>query len=468
MRRWKVKELDLEQEFISFVKKEKLWSSSDTVLIALSGGVDSIVLTHLLHNLPKNLRPHVYLAHINHQLREGSVSEESYIKELAENLTIPLYTHTWNKELHPKTNLENKAREMRYDFFDKVMDKNDISILLTAHHLGDQAETVLMKLIRGGLIENKRGIELKQPFRGRKLIRPLLPFAKQLLYNYAHENNLTYFEDQTNHTDLYERNRMRRNIIPNLKRENPNAEKHLYDFSNELKDLIDIVTPVISEKKETFLTRENNSWKLSLNDFQQEKWSIRYYVMIEILKEVFIDSQSFNKKHVELLLEWLDTSTPNSSYQLSNDWIVQKEYQTAFFQKVMNENSSKSHTFILNENEWIRLSSTEKVGLFTEEKKVENSDLVIYCKSGEISLPVTIRHRENGDRMTLKGRKGTKKIKDIFIDQKIPAKERDEAWVLEDARGQIIWLVGYKESQLSKDLITDKMNYIFLYRSMKD
>lgn len=463
-----MKELNLKKEFISFIQKEKLWDSSDSVLIALSGGVDSIVLTHLINNLPKQLKPRISLAHINHELREESITEESYIKKLAANLKIPLYTYTWGKTLHPETNVENRAREMRYDFFNKIMVENNISILLTAHHLGDQAETVLMKLVRGGLIENKSGIDLRQSFRGKQLIRPLLPFAKQWLYDHAHENELIYFEDQTNHTDLYERNRMRRNIIPSLKKENPNVEQHLYDFAYELRALIDIATPIINEKKEELCTKENKSWKLSLDEFQQERWSMRYSIMIEILKELFMENQSFNKKHVKLLLEWLSTSDPNSSYQLAEDWFVQKEYQNAFFKKNMNVNSPKNHNFILEENEWAHVSPTEKIGLFTTEKEVRDADLAIYCEAENISLPVTIRHRKNGDKMTLKGSGGTKKVKDIFIDQKVPANKRDKAWILEDSEGQIIWLVGYKESQLSKSLITDKITYIFLYQSMKD
>jgi len=461
-------ELNLEQQFTSFIQKENLWDSSDSVLIALSGGVDSVVLTHLMTQLPKRIRPQLNLVYINHQLREESITEENYIRNFSQKKNIPLFTFVWNKTLHPEKDLENEARKMRYDYFNRVMEENNIPILITAHHLGDQAETVLMKLIRGGLIENKKGIELKSSFREKQLLRPLLPFSKQELYEYASENKLTYFEDQTNHTDLYERNRIRRNIIPYLKKENPKIQEHLYDFSKELDDLIDVAAPLIEKKKEELITKENNKWKLTLKEFHKEKRSMRYFILVEILKDVYKEEQAFNKHYVELLLDWLETSYPNSSYQLSEGWVVQRRYQEVIFKEKTNESSLDHQAFTLDKNDWTQLSETERIGFFTTDKEIGDSDLVIYCYPEEISLPVTIRHRKNGDKMTLKGTDGSKKIKDIFIDQKVSLQNRDKAWVLEDSKGQILWLVGYKESQLSKYAITDRINYIFIYQSMND
>jgi len=468
LQRKEVAELNLEQKFILFIQKENLWESSDSVLIALSGGVDSVVLTHLITQLPKHIRPQVNLVHINHQLREESIIEENYIRSFSEEMNIPLFTHTWDKTLHPEKDMENKAREMRYDYFDKVMEENNIPILLTAHHLGDQAETVLMKLARGGLIENKKGIELTSSFRGRKLIRPLLPFSKKELYHYAKENKLTYFEDYTNYMDVYERNRIRRSIIPKLKKENPKIQEHLYDFSKELGDLIDVAAPIINQKKEELVTKENDTFLLSLIDFQREKRSMQYFILVEILKDVYKEKRAFNKNYVEMLLNWLETGRPNSEYQLSDKWIAQRRYQDVIFKEKSKRTPLKNHMFILNENDWTQISETEKIGFFKTDREIKDSDLLIYCYPEDISLPITVRHRENGDKMTLKGTDGSKKIKDIFIDQKIPPKERDNAWILEDSKGQIMWLIGYKESQLSKQSITDRINYIFIYQSIND
>jgi len=453
--------LNLEKEWISYVRMNRFWEPADKVLVAVSGGVDSIVLTHLLVRLPDELRPDISIVHINHQLREESDKEEVYIRNLVEDLGLPLYIYHWDQGKKVENNIESSAREMRYSYFKQVMEEEGINTLLTAHHLGDQAETVLMKLIRGGILEDKTGIQLVSDFNSGKLIRPLIPFSKKDLYDYAETQRLTYFEDETNHTDMYFRNRIRRKVLPLLKEENPKVENHLKEFSNELSDLVKFSAPLIQKERDKYY--ENNT--LYLEEFLTKEDYLQNLVLKEIFKELFTEDKSFNKNYTDIFTQWMRDSSPNSSLNLEGNLEAQKEYNKIRFIRKEQKDQEEYEEYELEMNTWLELPDGNSIGLFGKAQvDIKESDLVFYIADSDLNLPAKIRHRENGDRMTLKGSKGSKKIKDIFIDQKIPAYKRDEAWVLTDKNDTIIWLIGYKESLLFNNSITDKMTSVFILR----
>lgn len=453
--------LNLEKEWISYVRMNRFWEPADKVLVAVSGGVDSIVLTHLLVRLPDELRPDISIVHINHQLREESDKEEVYIRKLVEDLGLPLYIYHWDQGKKVENNIESSAREMRYSYFKQVMEEEGINTLLTAHHLGDQAETVLMKLIRGGILEDKTGIQLVSDFNSGKLIRPLIPFSKKDLYDYAETQRLTYFEDETNHTDMYFRNRIRRKVLPLLKEENPKVENHLKEFSSELSDLVKFSAPLIQKERDKYY--ENNT--LYLEEFLTKEDYLQNLVLKEIFKELFTEDKSFNKNYTDIFTQWMRDSSPNSSLNLEGNLEAQKEYNKIRFIRKEQKDEEEYEEYELEMNTWLELPDGNSIGLFGKAQvDIKESDLVFYIADSDLNLPAKIRHRENGDRMTLKGSKGSKKIKDIFIDQKIPAYKRDEAWVLTDKNDTIIWLIGYKESLLFNNSITDKMTSVFILR----
>jgi len=376
-------------------------------------------------------------------------------------LGLPLYIYHWDQGKKVENNIESSAREMRYSYFKQVMEEEGINTLLTAHHLGDQAETVLMKLIRGGILEDKTGIQLVSDFNSGKLIRPLIPFSKKDLYDYAETQRLTYFEDETNHTDMYFRNRIRRKVLPLLKEENPKVENHLKEFSNELSDLVKFSAPLIQKERDKYY--ENNT--LYLEEFLTKEDYLQNLVLKEIFKELFTEDKSFNKNYTDIFTQWMRDSSPNSSLNLEGNLEAQKEYNKIRFIRKEQKDQEEYEEYELEMNTWLELPDGNSIGLFGKDQVViKESDLVFYIADSDLNLPAKIRHRKNGDRMTLKGSKGSKKIKDIFIDQKVPAYKRDEAWVLTDKNDTIIWLIGYKESLLFNNSITDKMTSVFILR----
>ncbi|MDN6162385.1 MAG: tRNA lysidine(34) synthetase TilS, partial [Atopostipes sp.] len=187
--------------------------SKNKVLLAVSGGVDSVVLLDLMNKIPSSKKPQIAIAHVNHHLRNESNSEEKFVKELAQKYSFPFYSHQWLKKDHPNSGIEKAARNERYNFFKTIMDEYKISYLMTGHHLDDQIETILMRLIRGASLEQLLGIKFKQSFSIKEkegyLIRPLLNYSKKEIYEYAKSHQLNYIEDQSNKNKEYTRNRFR-------------------------------------------------------------------------------------------------------------------------------------------------------------------------------------------------------------------------------------------------------------------
>lgn len=460
--------MNLQEEFVQHVRDEAFWCNQDNVLIAVSGGVDSMVLAHLMNELPADLKPQLNIAHVNHQLREESNDEERFVREWAAQRQIAFYSYEWPKEDHPKTGTEAAARNIRYTFFEKILDKIGATFLLTAHHADDQAETVLMKLIRGGILGQITGIPSVRTIGSseNKLVRPLLPFTKKDLYAFSREQNILYYEDESNQQLEFSRNRYRNQVFPLLEKENTQVKEHLVTFADELSDVLAALRPLLLQKVKQYIARESSYWEIDLSFVEKEPSEWQRLIIEEALKQISEHTQMVVKKeHHSLLLNWMKASLPNSRLDLPDDWIAIRVYGKVRVRRKEEKKVVQEWTTEINESEWKLLPNGEKIGLIkASEHSLKAEDQVIYLDPGQVSFPLTIRHRKPGDRITLKGSGGTKKVKDIFIDQKIPADQRDKAYIVEDASGKIIWVIGYKQSVLSLDKITDKIPYILVFK----
>lgn len=462
--------MTLADRFIHFVREKKYWSNDSKVILAVSGGVDSMVLAELMNRLPNELRPEISIAHVNHQLRNESFKEEKFLKKWTEKLNIPLYIYRWPKEEHPKTGIEEAARKVRYDFFKEILKKTHATHLVTAHHLNDQAETILMKLVRGGLLEQFTGIKESREWEGYTIVRPLLSFQKNELIDYAKTQKIPFKEDESNYSLEFSRNRYRNQILPLLKEENQKTEEHLVSFAEDLDDLLHLIQPMVTQTLKKYLFKEKDRWRIDFVPFLQEDSSMKKFVLKELLKEIGLKwNTSFKQAQIPLLLDWLNHSSPNSEWYLPNDVRLTKAYENVWIEQVVKEKKGQDQELHIEKDQWIVLPEGVEVGLVpADSQKVEERDLFVLLDSTDVSFPLTLRHRKEGDRIKLKGSGGTKKVKDIFIDQKVPAKERDNAWLVEDQGGNLLWIVGYKESMLSLDKITDKIIYMLLFKNGKE
>lgn len=458
--------MDLFKDFLQLCQKQFYWKKSSRILLAVSGGVDSMVLLDLMKRLPKELKPWFAVVHVNHQLREASVKEAVFLEQFCQQAEIPFFMTKWETSQHPKASTEEAAREFRYAFFKTVFAEQQATHLLTAHHGDDQIETILMRLVRGGSLESMAGIKAVRSFSSGLLVRPLLPYTKEQLYQYSNEQQLHYFEDETNQSSVYTRNRYRNQVIPLLKEENPQLVSHFSDFSTDLQDVLAVAQIEVQRQlKRISKKAADGSLQLDRKGYLEMDQSLQRLIVQELLMMVYRQGdQLFQRQHIQAVHDLLTSPHPNGQIDLPGQWIAKRRYDTLFFTLPESVEVSMKEAKELHLGKWIHLPQGGKVGLFTADTFLDiEPQQVIWMNADSVELPLVIRRRKPGDRMSLKGTGGTKKIKDVLIDQKVPLDQRDELRVVCDAEGKVLCFLGYKDSRLSIERETDTIQYILIH-----
>ena len=467
--------MTIADSFLDQIKTERYWQAGEKVVLGVSGGVDSMVLFELLNRLPAEYKPLTAVAYVNHHLREESDEEEHFIKAWVKNYDVPVYTHQWPKSAHPDSGMEEAARKVRYQFFHKVAEKTGSQTILTAHHQDDQVETVLMRLVRGSSLEELTGIPTVRKEKEKRIIRLLLPYSKAQILNYAKVNGIPWREDESNRSLVYTRNRYRNHIIPELKNENASVERHISDFSNDVRDLLEIADPLISKELSRSFRITDKGMQIDLSSLLNQKAALQKILLGRAFKKLSGQGAFLiTRKHIDLLLDWFVTGGPNTLFELPGRYIARKEYAVCRIEKEAEMQAPNPQRLncpaSLAVDQWKVLDKDEQIGLFSLDvfKTMDSKTCeVIYLNGKQIRSPLTVRHRQTGDKMKVKGLGGSKKLKDMFIDQKVPQQKRDQAWIVADSDGEIIWVPGYKESPLSLDPLTDTISYVLVYQQAK-
>ncbi len=469
-----VSQMELFSAFLKSCQQHHHWQPTDRLLLAVSGGVDSMVLVDLIQQLPDPVRPWFGVVHVNHKLRQASEQEELFLRDYCLEKSIPFFQRDWEVAKHPKVGVEAAARTFRYAFFQEMMEIHRATHLVTAHHADDQMETILMRLVRGGQLEGMTGIQHVRSFGPGLLVRPLLDYAKSDLYEYSQAHGVTYFEDETNTSLSYTRNRYRQTVIPLLKKENEQVLAHFKEFSNDLADVLSLANQVVREKSEQLVVKKEPDFlELEIAPFfsfdAETQRQVLNYLLLDLYNNHPMESL---RQQVNELISLMTGSKPNGQLDLPDGWKAKRNYHRLRFEKAVLSSVTPA---LLEQNlfpgQWVALEKGDRIGLFeaaTFEQPVLPEDYYIWLDPAEVKLPLTIRHRKPGDRMTLKGMNtGSKKVKSILIDQKVPIEKRNKAYVITDSTNEIIWLVEYKESRLSIERETDKIQYILIYQKEK-
>lgn len=462
--------MSVKQTFLKACQKDCYWSPESRILLAVSGGVDSMVLLDLVSHLPPSIKPWFAVVHFNHQLREVSDIEEQFLQSYCLEGEIPFYSKRWESVDLPQNGVEAAARSARYTYFQLIMEQVGATHLVTAHHGDDQVETILMRLVRGSHLIGISGIKTKRPFAKGILVRPLLSSTKKELVSYSQQYAVPYYEDESNQNLMYTRNRYRNEIVPLLRKENTNLVEHFMDFSDDLSDIISLVQPLINEVfKQVVKIRSPEYYEVDFPELITHPKEMQRQVVSQLLSQLADQNPfEYKREHINQIVDLANDSKSNSYLTLPEGFICRKGYQLIVISKELNEpKKAIDFTVILEMNQWQNLPNGDRIGLFNSHM-LEDSvpGLKIYLDCHSVQLPLTVRHRQDGDRMSIKGLNGgTKKIKDILIDQKIPIEERNSAYLVTDLTKKIIWLVKYKESQLSIGKETDKIQYILVYQN---
>ena len=417
-------------------KLDKTIKENETLITATSGGPDSMALLSLLIKLSKTKKITIICAHVNHNLRKESQEEAIMVEKYANENNLIFEKMEIN---HYEGNTENYARTQRYNFFEKLIKKYNATYLLTAHHGDDLTETILMRMVRGSSLKGYSGFQEITDKETYKIYRPLITKTKDELLNYVKTNNIPYAVDKTNFSEEYTRNRYRLNILPILKKENKSVHLKFLKFSETLKLYDDHINKEANEKLNKVY--QNNNLNLKL--FENEDELIKRKILYQILNNLYYKNISLiTDNHVELILNIIESSRPNLKINLPSKVLVIKNYQNLYFTQ---NTEIKPYSFTFEDKV---ILPNDKI--LIKEETEDTSNYTIRLNSKELSLPLIVRTRQNGDKMEIKNLNGHKKIKDIFINEKISETARNSWPILTDQNNQIIWLPGLKKSKFDK------------------
>lgn len=442
----------LEILFKEFIEETKLFSTNDKLLLAFSGGIDSVVLAHLL--LTNNL--HFELAHCNFQLRSNeSNRDEQFALAFAKNNNLAIHiqrfdTKTYAKE--QKVTIQEAARILRYRYFNDIATQQKCSFILTAHHLDDSIETIFLNLIRGTGIKGICGI----PIQNNNIVRPLLFATRKQIEMYAHKNKLSWVEDSSNQSDKYKRNQIRHHLMPLIKLQNKNFYTVFKENINRFSNSVQLLEALVNEKMASMIKTENEQITINLNEIKQfpQYTSLLYH---------FAQNYGFNYDQIKSITEQTHQSGKTYISPNFNAYIDRNIMVILPRNKNIPSNEEIEITSNIKQiNEPILL--TFKTLNFEKNQQIPNNSNIAFLDATQIQFPLILRKWKSGDKFQPLGMKHFKKISDFLTDLKIPHYLKDKVWVLTSNK-QIIWVIGYRIDDRFK--ITDKTKKVLQIKLQK-
>ena len=441
---------------IDYIKENELIQQDDQILVALSGGPDSVCLLHILYELKNKFNLTLGAIHINHMLRgKESDNDEKYIDKLCDELGINHYVKRINIECVAKAenvSLEVAGRNERYKAFEEIKTKYGYNKIAVAHNANDQAETILMRMMRGTGLEGLVGIKA---VREGGIIRPILCLNRSEIESYCAENHLMPRIDKSNMERIYSRNKVRLDILPYMK-------EHFNDDIVETLNRMVLLLQKDNEFIEEYSKKCYNKYcKTKINEliikkelFKDEMDSIISRVIIMAFKNISNSHENFEMKHINQITSLSKNST-GKKINLTNNIVCENLYGDIIFKSNQSQNKNNNNNVLIKKEEFsnniyfedyeIKFQVIDNNG----KEKFPKNDLIKLFDYDKIKRDILIRHRKDGDKIVPLGMNGSKKIKDIFMDLKIPRDDRDEIPIVcfDD---EISWVVGCKTSQKFK------------------
>ena len=387
------------REVINFINNLNILKD-EYVVLACSYGPDSMCLLDLLRKCELK----VVVAHVNHKVRSESDEEYKLLEEYCKKSNIPFEGMSILEEING--NFESKAREIRYNFFEEILTKYKANYLFTAHHGDDLVETILMRISRGASFGGYAGFSEESEFRGKRLVRPLIFVTKKDILEYNEKYGIMY----------------------------------AIKFSHTIGEYNDYVEKEVI----SLLDRLYSNNRLDLDGFNSLPLLLKKHILCTILSEIYRDDITYiNDKHLNLIFNLID-GKPNGYVCLPNGVKVYKYYNSLIFNE---KELVLTYDYIFDKRIELPLGVIEETSSYDGK-----SNYYIRLSSDEVKLPLHVRTRKLGDFMDVKNMNGTKKIKSIFIDEKVPLKIRDSYPLVCDDEGNILWVPGVKKSKFDKQM----------------
>jgi tRNA(Ile)-lysidine synthase len=417
------------KRFEKYYQNQHLFAKTDKILLAVSGGRDSVAMVYLFQAAQLNFG----IAHCNFKLRgKDSDKDEKFVFDLAKKLKVPFYKISFDTKTYAKTNklsTQMAARELRYRWFAEIKEKNNFQYIATAHHKNDVAETLLINLAKGTGLSGLHGIKNKVG----AIIRPLLCFNRGEIDALIEENKLLFREDKSNEETKYVRNKVRHKIIPELEKINPSFIETIFNETQHFGELEQLLEIKINEDKK-------KCWKV-LKDGTIEV-EIENLLMLKPLKTYlfyFLKPYGFNAEDVIDVMNSLGKQSgkkfSSSTHQLVKDrnkliisTIRQKERTEFVIEK-------------LEDFKKLPISIEAKMVAKNQLKTIKKDKHLAYLNAEKVIFPLVLRKWKTGDKFKPFGMKGMKKLSDFFVDEKFSLVEKEKVWIL-TANNKIVWVVG--------------------------
>ncbi|WP_347841325.1 tRNA lysidine(34) synthetase TilS [uncultured Draconibacterium sp.] len=415
--------------FTQNINDKKLVKQGQKVLLAVSGGIDSMVLLHLFERSGINYG----IAHCNFKLRDAeSDGDETFVRSEIEKYGISAHFKSFDTREYAALkgiSIEMAARELRYNFFEQIRKEYEYDLVATAHHQDDLIETFFLNLTRKTGIKGLTGIKEKKG----KLIRPLLFASRTAIEKYAAENYIDYREDSSNSEVVYQRNFLRHKILPLFSELNPAFNKNFIASVENLKAAYEVYDATINSEIDTILRKENEQSVISIPALQKSGHAKT--VLLEILT-VF----GFNASVVDDVYQSLGTLSGKQFFSKTHRLV--KDRDALFVSEIQNENK---HVYYIEEND---IELFAPLSISVEQMDYEAFSLVkdnnVACIDfDKVEFPLLIRKWEQGDYFQPLGMTGFKKVSDFFIDQKMPLHKKENTWLLCSGK-KIVWIMGYR------------------------
>lgn len=430
----------MQDEFNAHINNRFSFLKNGKLLIAISGGIDSVVLTHLCYKFGLNMA----LAHCNFNLRgDESDADEGFVLELAKNLDLEVFVESFDTKAYAKKNkqsIQMAARELRYNWFSDLAEQLNFDFILTAHHADDNLETFLINFTRGTGLDGLTGI----PEVNEKFVRPLLSFSSEAIEAYAKENTINWRDDSSNTSVKYLRNKLRHEVVPILKEINPSLLQSFQNTLDNLNDTADIVEESTNAVvKRAIETIDDHHVAFKISEFKKVNNPKAY------LYEVF---KTYGFTEWQDIVGLLDAETGKQVLSSTYRLIKNREHL------LLNEiNFEETESISISEDD-TKVETPSGILFFDDADAILNyTTNIIYIDKQLLMYPLIIRKWQEGDVFFPFGMQGKKKLSKYFKDEKLSLIDKENTWLL-CSNDAIVWVIGKRADNRFR--VTDKTQQI--------
>ena len=439
-------------QFQAYINRYNLLAEGEKVVLALSGGIDSMVLADLL----LKSKVEFVAAHCNFHLRgEESDGDEMFVREFARKNGIQCFAKHFETEKYAVKNgisVEMAARELRYAWFEELRQQLGYDRIAVAHHADDQAETFFINLLRGAGL---RGLKGMLPQNG-VIIRPLLWASREQIHQYAVENQIVWREDHTNAESVYLRNKIRNQLLPVFDELQPEARQGLYKSLEHLASENELYRELLNEKLAQIVEQEGETQ--SFPTLNPKLSTLNFQLLFEWLRQF-----GFNADQCCFIYDAIGTGIGNHYYSPTHRLVIGRN---ELHLSEIKEDGNDEVQVGLGEKELcsplhLKFAQFVKFADFT----IDKSQKVAQLDFDKLKFPLTLRHWRHGDRFHPLGMKGSKLLSDFFVDQKFTEQQKSSVWLLTSSDGDIVWVVGWRIDDRFK--VTNETKNIFVCQMVR-